>query len=341
MGNIWSRFRSLPLVGQLLLWFFFWPFVLALFLWQWEKGGWPAKGLAVLLVLLLPAVAVAAPVAVEQPSSDTSSTPNTTTKEAQPSESFTQPESAPSVSDETPGQAAGSTTATSTGLSTLAVPEGAQRGIVERVVDGDTIWVRIDEPGSTMPVGATSQVRLLEIDTPETVHPSKPVQCWGPEASAFAKAEFPIGSSVQLVADKEDKDRFGRFLRYAWDHEGEFYNERAAKLGHARSALYMPNDRYISLIRSAEAEAKAAQRGLWGPPCYGSTSASASSPATNNSTANGNCHPSYPSVCIAPPPPDLDCAEISHRNITVRHDVADADPHRFDGDKDGIGCESG
>lgn len=54
---------------------------------------------------------------------------------------------------------------------------------------------------------------------------------------------------------------------------------------------------------------------------------------TSNQT---NCDPSYPDVCIAPPPPDLDCGEIEYRNFRVTGD----DPHRFDGDKDGIGCES-
>jgi hypothetical protein len=54
----------------------------------------------------------------------------------------------------------------------------------------------------------------------------------------------------------------------------------------------------------------------------------------------GNCHASYPTVCIPPAPPDLDCGQIAHRGFTVRHDVPDADPHGFDGDKDGVGCET-
>ncbi|MCU0525426.1 MAG: hypothetical protein MUF72_11430 [Elainella sp. Prado103] len=54
------------------------------------------------------------------------------------------------------------------------------------------------------------------------------------------------------------------------------------------------------------------------------------------SQAQGNCHPAYPTVCIAPPPPDLDCADVPHRNFAVQS----PDPHRFDGDRDGIGCES-
>jgi hypothetical protein len=53
----------------------------------------------------------------------------------------------------------------------------------------------------------------------------------------------------------------------------------------------------------------------------------------------GTCAASYPTVCIAPPPPDLDCADIPYRNFTVRWDVPDPDPHHFDGNRDGVGCE--
>lgn len=54
----------------------------------------------------------------------------------------------------------------------------------------------------------------------------------------------------------------------------------------------------------------------------------------------GNCAPSYPTVCIPPPPPDLNCADVAYRNFTVLWNVPDPDPHHFDGDKDGIGCET-
>jgi micrococcal nuclease len=69
---------------------------------------------------------------------------------------------------------------------------------------------------------------------------------------------------------------------------------------------------------------------------FGSTASPASTPAT---TVAGNCAPSYPDVCI-PPPPDLDCGQISYRNFRVVYTVPNPDPHRFDGDHDGIGCES-
>ena len=56
--------------------------------------------------------------------------------------------------------------------------------------------------------------------------------------------------------------------------------------------------------------------------------------------SGGKCAASYPTVCIPPPPPDLDCGDIAFRNFPVRWDVADPDPHRFDGNRDGVGCES-
>jgi hypothetical protein len=64
------------------------------------------------------------------------------------------------------------------------------------------------------------------------------------------------------------------------------------------------------------------------------------SPPPATTTTAANCAPSYPDVCIPPPPPDLDCKDIPYRNFRVRYDVADPDPHRFDGDHDGIGCEA-
>lgn len=153
----------------------------------------------------------------------------------------------------------------------VAAPEGvpptAQAGVVEKIVDGDTIWVRIDEPGGRLVANATHKVRLLEIDTPETVAPGQPVQCGGPEASAFAAQLMPVGAEVYLVADREDTDRYGRFLRYVWTADGRFFNLEAVRTGHARAVLYEPNDAYIELLEEAEAEARSNGRGLWGPPC--------------------------------------------------------------------------
>jgi micrococcal nuclease len=96
----------------------------------------------------------------------------------------------------------------------------------------------------------------------------------------------------------------------------------------------------VTGYQRAETAARAVPKGLWaacgvapGPtvPPAGTTTS-----ATTTTTSASSCDPSYPTVCIPPPPPDLDCSDISFRNFTVLQ----PDPHRFDGDKDGIGCES-
>ena len=88
-----------------------------------------------------------------------------------------------------------------------------------------------------------------------------------------------------------------------------------------------------SQLDAAFAAAKAARAGLWSA-CSGPAPQSS---ATTAQPARGGCDPSYPTVCIPPPPPDLDCGDISYRRFEVRQ----PDPHRFDADHDGIGCESG
>lgn len=147
------------------------------------------------------------------------------------------------------------------------VPDHAQAGVVEKVVDGDTIWVRIDGTDGPLSSGATHKIRILEIDTPETQHPTKGVQCGGPEATAFAEEMIPVGSTVHLLADREDTDVYGRFLRYVWTDDGVFYNREAVRQGYARAVLYEPNDAFIEDLRAAEAEARAAGRGIWGQTC--------------------------------------------------------------------------
>ncbi len=138
------------------------------------------------------------------------------------------------------------------------VPPEAQPAVVTRVVDGDTIWVR---PALG---GQVQRVRLLEIDAPETDPDHGGPQCYGAQATAFAKRLLGVGSTVRLVADRQDRDEFGRLLRYVWTQDRTFFNQEAVRQGYARAVLFQPNDRYIRRFRSAEAEARAAGRGLWG-----------------------------------------------------------------------------
>jgi micrococcal nuclease len=142
----------------------------------------------------------------------------------------------------------------------------APTATVLRVVDGDTLDVRDDSRGRL-------RVRVLGIDTPEVHRPGWSVGCWGPEAERFA-TETLTGQRVTLTADptQDAHDRYGRTLAYVNMADGRDFSVEAARSGMARSYVYdsKPVSRYPE-IRAAENEARAALRGLWGPPCNGRT----------------------------------------------------------------------
>ena len=131
-------------------------------------------------------------------------------------------------------------------------------GTVVRVVDGDTIIVR--GPG-----GRTEDVRLIGIDTPETVDPRRPVGCYGPEASAYAK-HLLTGRAVILRYDRETNDRYGRFLAYVWltGSHAQFVNARLVELGYARAYPFPPNTAHEALFAALERQAAIGGQGLWG-----------------------------------------------------------------------------
>jgi len=122
---------------------------------------------------------------------------------------------------------------------------------LRRAVDGDTLLL---ENGI--------RVRLIGVDTPETVKPDHPVERWGPEASAFTK-DFISGGVVRLEFDRERLDRYGRHLAYVWVGE-RMLNEALVRAGLAR---YEPQYKYSEdkkrLYRAAQKEAQAAKRGIW------------------------------------------------------------------------------
>jgi micrococcal nuclease len=125
---------------------------------------------------------------------------------------------------------------------------------VSRVVDGDTIEVRLG--------GRSEDVRLIGVDTPETVKPDTPVQCFGERASHFTKSRL-TGRRVRLVFGVERRDIYGRLLAYVY-LGGRFYNPILARRGLARSLTIPPNDRFAPRIRRLELAAARAGRGLWG-----------------------------------------------------------------------------
>jgi micrococcal nuclease len=125
---------------------------------------------------------------------------------------------------------------------------------VLRVVDGDTIEVLYN--------GKKEDVRLIGVDTPETVHPSKPVQPYGPEASAFTKAQL-TGKRVGLEFDVEQRDRYGRLLAYVW-LDNKMFNRTLIQEGYAQVATFPPNVKYVDDFTRLQKEAREARRGLWG-----------------------------------------------------------------------------
>ncbi len=139
---------------------------------------------------------------------------------------------------------------------TTAHPPDDGTMAVVRVVDGDTVIVRVH--------GEDETVRLIGIDTPETKHPTKPVQCFGPEASAFTKQLLPEGTRVRLERDVEARDHFGRLLAYVYrSDDGLFVNLELARLGYARPLAISPNNAHARDVGEAVRRAQAERRGLW------------------------------------------------------------------------------
>ncbi len=128
---------------------------------------------------------------------------------------------------------------------------------VVRVVDGDTIHVRA---GRT----AEETVRYIGVDTPESVKPDTPVQCYA-KVAGHRNATLVAGRAVTLVVGAEPRDRYGRLLAYVFRAEdGRFVNAALVEGGFARTLTIPPNDRYAARFAALQAGARAADRGLWG-----------------------------------------------------------------------------
>lgn len=136
-------------------------------------------------------------------------------------------------------------------------PGGSAAARVDRVVDGDTIAVRVD--------GADERVRYIGVDTPETVKPNAPVECFGQAASAFNRRLVRTGERVTLRFDRELRDRYGRLLAYVYrDRDALFVNARLVGAGAARTLTIAPNTAHAAELARLQAQARAAGRGLWG-----------------------------------------------------------------------------
>jgi len=191
---------------------------------------------------------------------------------------------------------------------------------VTGVLDGDTV--------ETAKLG---RVRLIGVDAPEEG------QCYEAAATRFTRQRLE-GQIIRYELGEERTDRYGRTLAYLWPSPsprrpsapargGRMHNLALVREGYAEVLTIPPNDRYADLFEAAERRARRRDEGGWGA-CERRYTPSPQRP--RRPTGRGG----IPSGGLPPPPPDLDCSDLSG---TVR--VGRSDPHRLDADNDGVGCE--
>jgi micrococcal nuclease len=142
------------------------------------------------------------------------------------------------------------------------LPEGGRPGrgrppgiaaTVTRVVDGDTVEATVG--------GSVEDIRYIGLDTPESVAPGQPVECFGQRAAAFNR-RLVEGRVVRLIFGEERRDQYGRLLAYVYLGD-EFVNATLVRRGYARTLTIAPNDRFAGLFARLEQDAGNAGRGLW------------------------------------------------------------------------------
>lgn len=164
----------------------------------------------------------------------------------------------PAASTEQLGAVTCAPTGTGTRPATITAPAGGPF-TVQSVVDGDTI--RIDCNGES------TRVRLVGINTPETVKDGSPVECGGPEASTALHTILDSGQ-VFLSTDpaQGERDRYGRLLAYVWAMDGSLVNQTMLTMGHAEATGYGKSYAYKQPFEAAAKEAKNSGRGMWACP---------------------------------------------------------------------------
>jgi micrococcal nuclease len=207
------------------------------------------------------------------------------------------------------------------------MPENLQRARVTYVTDGDTFKIELKGHAGEV---IRDTVRPIGINTPETVDPNKLTECFGPEASEKAKTLLE-SNFVFLESDPSQGNRgyFDRLLRYVWLENGKMFNIEMIIGGYSPEFTYNDPYFYRNTFVDAERQAKLYGRGLWTACGYGT-----GAEIEANISQDSSCDSAYPDFCIKPPPPDLDCKDIPEKAFTV----LPPDPHRFDGNQDGIGC---
>lgn len=137
------------------------------------------------------------------------------------------------------------------------VPRQSQRARVVRVIDGDTVVVKVDRKRKTL--------RIIGIDTPESVHPQKRVECYAKRASKVSRRRL-LGKTVNLVYDVQQTDKYKRTLAYI-ELGRRDYGQWLLENGYARQLSIEPNTTRKKRYSESESTAKKQKRGLWGA-CY-------------------------------------------------------------------------
>ena len=134
------------------------------------------------------------------------------------------------------------------------VTSAGDQAVVVRVIDGDTFEASVN--------GEQKTVRLLNVDTPETKDPNKPVECMGPEATNALEQLLPVGSSVRLELDKEPLDKYGRTLAGVFDSKESLVNAEVARMGFGVPVVFEPNTKFYPPVVAAFDEARTKGAGL-------------------------------------------------------------------------------
>ena len=206
---------------------------------------------------------------------------------------------------------------------------------VIKVIDGDTITVNIN--------GKTTTLRLIGINTPETVDPRKPVECFGREASAKAH-ELLDGKRVRLEYDPSQGmfDKYQRTLAYVFRKDGLFYNDSIIRQGYAYEYTYNMPYKYQNQFNIAEEEARVGERGLWAPGVC-------EEPPKPTTTQQMQTQPTL--TPVVPQTGSYNCSSNTYNctdfktriEAQVIYDACGGvnnDIHGLDKDGDGLACES-
>ena len=210
---------------------------------------------------------------------------------------------------------------------TSDVREGMNKlpATITKVVDGDTMHILID--------GKEETIRLLLVDTPETVSPSQPIQPFGPEASSFAKRTLN-GKKVEIEIDVSERDKYGRLLCYLYIGD-QMFQEMLLEQGLARVAyIYPPNVKYVDEFRNIQRKAQLKAKGIWSIENY------AQEDGFHEEIVNTSAKPN-PSLT------PTSNGDVVYKNCTAvrkagKAPIRKGDPgysKRLDRDGDGIACE--